>query len=225
MEIYTQYRDRVAAGEILAKELMAYRDRDVLVLAVPRGGVPVALPVVGALDCELDLIIPRKIGAPHQPEVAIGAVCEDGELLLNPHLVQALGVSDDYLTQATVAEVAEINRRLSAYRGRRPPPVVRGRTVIVIDDGVATGFTITAALQSVSRRKPKELILAIPVAPSDTVKTLSREVERIVCPLQPEDFYAVGQYYQHFEQLEDKDVQRMLSEVWGRPKKGNGDTR
>jgi putative phosphoribosyl transferase len=211
----TQYRDRRQAGLILADFLEAYRGEQTLVLAVPRGGVPVASSVVQVLGCEMDLIIPRKIGAPGREEVAIGAVCEDGEVLLNPHLVRNLKVSDDYINQAAEREVQEIRRRLLAYRGSRPPVSLEGRTVIVIDDGVATGFTITAALQSVVRSKPGELILAVPVAPPDTVEMLSKEVDRVVCPLQPEVFYAVGQFYQDFGQLEDEDVNRMLAEIWG----------
>ncbi|MDW7650338.1 MAG: phosphoribosyltransferase [Bacillota bacterium] len=219
------YQNQFEAGEILAEELLAFRGEDVLVLAVPRGGVPVALPVMQALHCELDLIIPRKIGAPLQPEVAIGAVCEDGDVLLNPYLVRALGVTDDYLNKATAKEVAEIKRRLGAYRGVRSPAAVEGRTVIVVDDGVATGFTITAALQAVARRRPSELVLAVPVAPPDTVDTLASEVDRIICPLQPESFSAVGQFYKRFEQLHDGDVQRMLAQAWHGFKKGNGDER
>jgi predicted phosphoribosyltransferase len=212
---FSRYRDRCEAGEILAEVLRRYEGKEVVVLAVPRGGVPVALPVVRELQCEMDLIIPRKIGAPHQPEVALGAVCEDGEVLLNPHLVQSLGVSDSYINQASNVEVNEIKRRLSVYRGSRPPVNIAGRTVIVIDDGVATGFTITAALQSVARRSPAELILAVPVAPQDTIKTLAREVDTVICPLQPEIFYAVGQFYKNFKQLSDEDVRDMLQQVWG----------
>jgi putative phosphoribosyl transferase len=212
----TRYRNRLEAGEILAEYLHEYRGEDTLVLAVPRGGVPVALPVVKALQCELDLIIPRKISAPGREEIAIGAVCEDGEILLNPHQVQGLGVSDDYINRTAAREVEEIRRRLSTYRGVRSPVRISGRRVIVIDDGVATGFTITAALQSVSRNKPGELVLAVPVAPADTVETLAGEVDRVICPLQPEIFYAVGEFYAQFGQLEDEDVLGMLADIWGK---------
>jgi predicted phosphoribosyltransferase len=212
----SRYQDRNEAGTILADLLKEYHGGDTLVLAVPRGGVPVALPVVQSLTCEMDLIIPRKIGAPERPEVAIGAVCEDGEVLLNPLLVRSLGVSDDYINQAAAREVDEIRRRLLVYRGSRLPMKIEGRRVIVIDDGVATGFTITAALQSISRHQPQELVLAVPVAPLDTVKTLSQEVDRVVCPMQPEEFYAVGQFYKNFEQLEDEDVRSKLFLAWGK---------
>lgn len=209
-----RYRNRLEAGQALARELEIYRGIDTLVLAVPRGGIPVALPVVEMLGSEMDLIIPRKIGAPLQPEVAIGAVCEDGEVLLNPHMVRNLGLGDDDINEAAAREVAEIKRRLHLYRGSRQPAQVTGRTVIVIDDGVATGFTITAALQSVRRHRPQELVLAVPVAPADTVETLAREVDRVVCPLQPDPFYAVGHFYHNFEQLEDEDVQQLLAQIW-----------
>ena len=205
-----RYRNRWDAGQVLAEELEQFKNQNALVLAIPRGGVPVALPVVESLGAELDLIIPRKIRAPHQPEIAIGAVCEDGEVLLNPHLVQSLGVSDEYINAAAAREVVEIKRRLLAYRGERPTTSLSGRTVIVIDDGVATGFIMTAALQSIARRIPQQLVLAVPVAPPDTVEMLSYEVELIFCPLQPEDFNAVGQFYDDFAQLTDYEVRRIL---------------
>jgi predicted phosphoribosyltransferase len=213
------YRDREEAGRVLADCLAEYAGQEGLVLAVPRGGVPVALPLVQALNFELDLIIPRKIGAPHQPELAIGAVCEDGEVLLNPHLISTLGVSDTYINREAAREVEEIKRRLALYRGSAAPARAEGRTVIVVDDGVATGFTITAALQSVARRRPKELVLAVPVGPPDTIAMLAGEVDRVFCPLQPERFDAVGQFYRDFRQLGDGEVRALLNQVKAREKK------
>ncbi|MCR3921223.1 MAG: phosphoribosyltransferase family protein [Firmicutes bacterium] len=209
----THYLNRMHAGEELAARLLSEQDGPAVVLAVPRGGVPVAVPVARALGCSLDLIIPRKIGAPGQPEVAIGAVCEDGEILLNPLLVQQLQISDDYINTKAAQAVSEIKRRLFVYRGEQAAVDVRGKTVIMIDDGVATGFTITAALQSVRRLHPKKLILAIPVAPPNTIATLFGEVERVICPLQPEEFSAVGQFYDQFPQLTDRDVIQLLASV------------
>lgn len=213
------YRDRRQAGEVLAESLLRYRGKETLVLAVPRGGVPVALPVVAALGCALDLIIPRKIGAPGQPELAIGAVCEDGDVLLNRRLVQSLGVSEEYISSAAAAEVAEIRRRLESYRGSRPAAVLHSRTVIVIDDGVATGFTLQAALKSVARQNPRELVLAVPVGPPDSLALLARDADAVICPLQPEPFWSVGQFYRSFEQLGDEEVRSMLQLVW---KEGSG---
>ncbi len=208
------YRDRHHAGEVLAGLLVPYRGKEPLVLAVPRGGVPVALPVVETLGCELDLIISRKIGAPGQPELAVGAVCEDGEVLLNRQLVHNLGVSEEYIRNATAAEVAEIRRRLESYRGRRQAAVLQSRVVIVIDDGVATGFTLRAALKFISRQRPRQLILAVPVAPPESLAILARDADQVICSLQPELFWAVGQFYRRFEQLDDAQVQRMLQHVW-----------
>jgi predicted phosphoribosyltransferase len=208
------YRDRRHAGEVLAELLLPYRGKETLVLAVPRGGVPVALPVVEALGCALDLIIPRKIGAPGQPELAIGAVCEDGEVLLNRRLVQSLGVGEEYIRDAAAAEVAEIRRRLESYRGRRPAAVLQSRAAIVIDDGVATGFTLQAALKSVARQRPRELILAVPVGPPDSLAMLARDADQVICPLQPEPFWSVGQFYRRFEQLDDTEVLNMLQQAW-----------
>jgi predicted phosphoribosyltransferase len=208
------YRDRRQAGEALAELLLPYRGKETLVLAVPRGGVPVALPVVAALGCVLDLIIPRKIGAPSQPELAIGAVCEDGEVLLNRRLVQSLGVSEEYISSAAAAEVAEIRRRLESYRGSRPAAALHSRTVIVIDDGVATGFTLQAALKSVARQNPRELVLAVPVGPPDSLALLARDADAVICPLQPEPFWSVGQFYRSFEQLDDEEVRSMLQQAW-----------
>jgi len=207
----TGYRDRTEAGCKLAVELAEYAGRAGLILAVPRGGVPVALPLARALAFELDLIIPRKIGAPHQPELAIGAVCEDGEVLLNPHLISSLGVSDSYIYRAAAEEVEEIKRRLELYRGSTVPAKADGKTVIVVDDGVATGFTITAALRSAARRRPKELVLAVPVGPPDTIAMLAREVDRVICPLQPVLFDAVGRFYRDFRQVSDSEVREMLN--------------
>ena len=207
----SRYRNRQQAGTALAEKLLPYREEDTLVLAVPRGGVPVAVPVVRALASELDLIIPRKIATPRQPELAVGAVCEDGDVLLNHQLVSYFKLSREEISRLAAKEVAEIKRRLLLYRGGRPQAPVGGRTVIVIDDGVATGFTITAALRSVRRRRPQKLILAVPVAPPDTVEKLSREADVLVCPLQPELFGAVGQFYDDFAQLTDEEVINYLA--------------
>ncbi|NLM47101.1 MAG: phosphoribosyltransferase [Firmicutes bacterium] len=208
----SHYRNRQQAGAVLAEKLLPYREDNILVLAVPRGGVPVAVPVARALDAELDLIVPRKITTPQHPELAVGAVCEDGEVLLNQDLVKYFKLSREKINRLAAGEVAEIKRRLKLYRGGRPPAEIGGRTVIVIDDGVATGFTITVALRFVRKKQPRKLILAVPVAPPETVAKLSGEADVVVCPLQPEFFAAVGQFYAEFPQLTDREVISFLAE-------------
>ncbi|NLN07524.1 MAG: phosphoribosyltransferase [Firmicutes bacterium] len=207
----SRYRNRQQAGAVLAEKLLPYREENILVLAVPRGGVPVAVPIARTLDAELDLIIPRKITTPQQPELAVGAVCEDGEVLLNRHLVNYFKLSREDIDRLAAGEVAEIKRRLQLYRGGRPPAAIGGRTVIVVDDGVATGFTITAALRFARKKQPRKLILAVPVAPPDTVAKLAGEADVLVCPLQPEFFTAVGQFYDEFPQLTDREVISFLA--------------
>jgi len=210
----TRYESRRQAGEVLARRLLPYRSDATLVLAVPRGGIPVAEPIVEALKCEFDLVMGRKIGAPGQPEFAIGAVAEGQELLVNWEWVRRFRLTEAELERRAQEARAEIKRRLAAYRGDRSPAQVEGKLVIVVDDGVATGLTITAVLRSLKRRKPQKLILAVPVAPPDTVENLLKEADEVVCPLQPEFFSAVGQFYADFSQLTDREVQGQLSRLW-----------
>lgn len=209
----TGYRDRQHAGEVLAEILLPYREKKPVVLAVPRGGIPVALPIVFALNCDFDLIIARKIADPRQPELAIGAVGEDGPVLLNNRLVRYFNLSPEDVETIKAEKNREIKSRLQAYRGKKPRVEIEGRTVIVVDDGVATGFTVTAALRSVKNRSPKELILAVPVAPPGTVAALSREADKVVCPLQPKNFAAVGQFYENFAQVSEGEVKDLLARL------------
>ncbi|MDH7479973.1 MAG: phosphoribosyltransferase family protein, partial [Syntrophomonadaceae bacterium] len=181
------------------------------VLAIPRGGVEVAHPIARELKAPLDLIIPRKIGAPFNPELAIGAVAPDGTTLLQPGW-ESFGLDEERLRQVVERELKEIQRRMTAYRGEVPEPAVEGRTVILVDDGIATGFTVEAALESLRRRPLQKLILAVPVAPPDTVRRLQPKVDEIVCLLIPHDFYAVGQFYDDFGQTEDAEVVRLLKD-------------
>jgi len=212
----TCYENRRHAGEVLAQLLAPYGGNSTLVLGVPRGGIPVAEPIVEALNCEFDLVMGRKIGAPGQPEFAIGAVSEDQEVLLNRRWVRHFQLSEEEIERRAEKERAEIKRRLLAYRGHRPPAAVESKLVIVVDDGVATGLTITAVLRSLKRRGPRKLILAVPVAPPDTIANLTKEVDEVVCPLQPELFSAVGQFYVDFSQLSDREVQEQLARIWGK---------
>ncbi len=207
-------KDRREAGERLAARLDIYRGREPLVLAVPRGGVVVAAPVHEALGGELDLIITRKIGAPHQRELAIGATSGDGFVMLNEELISRIGVFPDYVKKAAAREQAEIARRLKLYRGDRPLPKIKDRLVLVVDDGVATGYTMLAALRSLREQKPAELALAVPVGPPETFDRLNKEVEALIYLEAPVDFAAVGQFYRHFNQVSDEQVIETLQKAW-----------
>lgn len=206
------FRDRADAGRRLAEKLKGYTGKDGLVLAIPRGGVVAGAEVARILGLELDLIIPRKLGAPHNPEVAIGAVAQDGTTIFDRRLLELLGVSQTEFDEIITCEVNEIKRRLEIYRGSSDQPEYAGRQLVVVDDGVATGYTMQAALRSARNFQPRELILAIPVAPREVMEKLEKEVDRAVCLVVPEDFYAVGQFYQRFEQTEDCEVVQILKE-------------
>jgi len=204
---------REDAGRLLARRLDAYRDRDVVVLALPRGGVPVAAEIARALNAPLDLLFVRKIGLPWQPELAYAAVVDGNppEVVINDDVARYEPMSDEELAAATHAEVAEIDRRRSAYMAGRAPLDVTGRAVIVVDDGLATGTTARAALRALRRREPSRLVLAVPVAPRDTLRELSSLVDEIVCLETPEPFRAIGLHYLDFHQLSDDEVLAILA--------------
>jgi putative phosphoribosyl transferase len=204
------FRDRTDAGAQLAERLVRYRGRDVLVLGIPRGGVPVAAEVARKLDAELDIVVARKIGAPFQPELAIGAVTANGGRYLNNALVREAGVSDEYLATVTAEEVAEAHRREQRFRGQRPPPRIEGRIVIVVDDGLATGATMRAAVRSLRKRQPARLIVAIPVGPPETCAALRAETDDVIALLEPEPFVAVGLYYENFEPTRAGEIELLL---------------
>ncbi len=208
------FEDRRQAGKKLVDKLKPYHEKEPLILAVPRGGVTVAEPVWESLGGDLDLIITRKIGAPYQPELAIGAVTGDGFVMVNESIVSRLNVTGDYIDKAVEKEQNEIRRRLEIYRGKRPLPVVDKRLVILIDDGVATGYTLMAALRSLQEKKPSELILAVPVGPPDTLNMLENEVDELICLEAPAHFAAVGQFYRHFDQVSDAEVSAILKKAW-----------
>lgn len=207
------FQDRRQAGEMLAEKLSHYQGRQPLVLAVPRGGVVVAEPVWNKLGGELDLIITRKIGAPYQPELAIGAVAGNGFTMLNDQLVSRLRVDKKYINETVDKELAEIRRRLKDYRGNRPLPEIDGRLVILIDDGVATGYTLLAALRSLQEKSLSKLVLAVPVGPPDTFSLLGREVDELVYLEAPASFAAVGQFYREFGQVSDNEVKAVLKKA------------
>jgi predicted phosphoribosyltransferase/dienelactone hydrolase len=206
------YATREQAGEMLARRLMPYASHNVVVLGVPRGGLPVAKEVADALGAALDVVVVRKLGAPGQPELGIGAVV-DGDhprAIFNQDIIEHLGVSDEYIDAEIARQLKEVSRRETAYRGGRAKIPLTGRTVIVVDDGIATGSSIRAALRGVRRQHPKRLVLAVPVAPADTLEALHGEADEIVCLETPEDFFAVGQFYRDFHQVSDDEVKTIL---------------
>lgn len=208
-----RYRDRIDAGRRLAEALIerGYSGDDPpLVLGVARGGVPVAAEIALAMGGELDVAVARKIGAPGNPEFAIGALAGSGEPLLNEGLITAYGIPESYVRTTVGRARDEIERRRAAYRGGEASADPAGRFVIVVDDGVATGSTLIAVLRSVSSRKPARLVCAVPVGPPETVALLERECDEVVCPMQPPHFLAVGAWYDDFGQLSDEDVTAVL---------------
>jgi putative phosphoribosyl transferase len=207
------FKDRVDAGKQLAEKLKDYVGSDGIVLAIPRGGVVVGAEIARRLGLDFDLIVPRKIGSPQNPEVAIGAVTQDGSAILNRRLIDMLVVSELELQELISREIREIKRRVSIYRAGAAPGDYAGRQVVVVDDGVATGYTMFASLRSARNLHPRELILAIPVAPRETLEALKKEVDHAVCLIAPDDFYAVGQFYERFDQTGDKEVIKIMKEL------------
>jgi putative phosphoribosyl transferase len=204
------FRDREQAGEVLASALKDLRGEDVLVLAIPRGGVVVGSIVARALGAPLDIIVTKKIGAPGEAEYALGAVTQDGEVILDEAAVRMLGVGRDYLDSEAANQREEVRDRMKRFRGERPYPSLKGKTVVIVDDGIATGYTALAAARSVKRQGPKSVVLAVPVGPSETIAKLSREVDKVVCLEMPEPFFAIGEFYSEFGQVEDDEVRRIL---------------
>jgi predicted phosphoribosyltransferase len=203
------FKNRVDAGKQLAKALEKL-DEDAIVLAIPRGGAVVGFEVAKAFNVPLDLVITRKIGAPDNPELAIGAVAEDGTAILDDRLVKMLQVSDAYIGEEVERQKAEIKRRLLRYRGNVPYPSLANREVIVVDDGVATGSTLKAAFMSIRKKGTKSVTVAVPVGPPDTIRELKKMADRVVCLQTPEPFYAIGEFYLDFKQTEDEDVIKLL---------------
>jgi len=206
MKLFT---NRTDAGKQLSSVLKNV-GKNAIVLAVPRGGVVVAFEIAHALNIPLDVIITKKIGAPDNPELAIGAVAEDGTYLLDNSLVEMLGVPQNYISAEVERQQAEIKRRLKTYREGAPTPEIKAREVILVDDGVATGSTLKAALRSLRNRGAKPVTVAVPVGPADTVRELQREADRAVCLSTPEPFYAIGEFYEDFEQTTDEEVIELL---------------
>ena len=213
------FRNRVDAGAQLAERLAAYQGQDVLVLGIPRGGVPVAAEVAHQLGAELDVLVARKLGARFQPELAIGAVTANGGRYLNQDLIEQTGVSAAELEAITAAEMAEAHRRQARFRGRRPAPRIAGRTVILVDDGLATGATMRAAVRSVRQRHPARLVVAVPVGAAETCAALREEADEVIAVYEPELFLAVGLYYRDFSPPEEAEILRLLQASRPRPTK------
>jgi putative phosphoribosyl transferase len=207
-----RFRDRREAGRALAERLRSYAGRDdLVVLALPRGGVPVALEVASALGAPLDIFLVRKLGLPGHEELAFGAIASGGLLVLDRDLIQQVGLSSAAIERVIAREAAELERRERAYRGDRPPPDLRGRTVILVDDGLATGSTMTAAAAAVAQQDPTRVIVAVPVAAADTCEMLRREADEVICLMTPSPFHAVGIWYDDFRPVRDDEVRRLLT--------------
>jgi putative phosphoribosyl transferase len=204
------FGDRVEAGRVLAGLIVGLDLEDPLVLALPRGGVPVGYEIARELDAPLDVLVTRKIGFPGQPELGVGAIAEGGEPVFDDGLLRRLGLYETDLADIVAAERAELDRREEVYRGGRPPAPVEGRDVIVVDDGLATGGTARAALRALRRSSPSQLVLAVPVGAAETVAMLAAEADKVVVVATPAGFRAVGQWYESFDQLTDGDVVALL---------------
>jgi putative phosphoribosyl transferase len=204
--------DRREAGAILAEHLKEYAQiKDLIVLALPRGGVPVAFEVAKALRAPLDVFVVRKLGVPGQEEFAFGAIASGGVKIVNPRLVKALHLSSNTIERIVERELAELERRERLYRGSRPPLNVAGKTVIIVDDGLATGATMRAAIAALRKQDPKRIIVGVPVASQQTCNELHHEAELlVVCAITPEPFYGVGMWYEDFSQTSDEEVRRLL---------------
>jgi len=213
LPMFEVFRDRAAAGAGLAKRLGSVHGGEALVLGIPRGGVLVAAEVARQLEAELDVAVARKLGAPQQPELGLGAVTADGSVFLNDEIVRETGASRAYLKRAAAEQRAEARVREKRFRDGHPALRVAGRVVIIVDDGVATGATMRAAIQVVRRLRPARLVVAVPVGAPQTCAMLRAEADEVVCLYEPDPFLAVGLYYQDFVPTGDAEIQRMLAEA------------
>jgi predicted phosphoribosyltransferase len=208
------FRNRREAGRLLATKLSEYANHsDVVVLALPRGGVPVAYEVARALHAPLDVFIVRKLGVPGQDELAMGAIASGGSYVLNEDAVYGLGIPEEIIHRVITKERGELRRREKLYRNGRPMPYVRGQTVILVDDGLATGATMRAAVTALRQQEPARIVVAVPVGSSETCADLQRQVEEVVCAVEPHDFHSVGIWYHDFAQTSDEEVRSLLAKA------------
>lgn len=207
-----QYRDRVEAGQHLAAKLMVYAKRpDVLVLGLPRGGVPVAFPVAERLGASLDVFVVRKLGLPGHEELAMGAIATGGVRVVNEEVIHLLHIAPEVIAAVAAREQRELEHRERLYRGDRPAPEIQGRTIILVDDGLATGATMRAAVAALRQQQPARIVVAVPVAASSTCEEFRTEVDEIVCAATPKPFYAVGLWYEDFSPTSDAEVRGLLA--------------
>lgn len=211
-----RFLDRSSAGQLLAEKLRPYQKEAPLVIALPRGGVPVGYEVARALGAPLEVLVVRKLGAPFQPELGLGAIAEGGVVVLDEPLVVSLGVNEAELEEVIARESKEVERRIRVYREGKGLPDLKDRVVVLVDDGIATGGTIKAALQTLRALSPRKLILAVPVAASQTLEQLQGEADELICLVAPLNLVAIGYWYQDFQQVPDAEVLSLL----GRARKG-----
>jgi putative phosphoribosyl transferase len=205
------YRDRADAGRVLASLLQGYRDRpDVMVLGLPRGGVPVAAEVAAALGAPLDVFVVRKLGVPGHDELAMGAIASGGVRVLNASVITGLGIGQDEIDRVAAREDQELDRRTQAYRGARSGPDVTGKVVIVVDDGLATGSTMRAAVAALRAQRPSRIVVAVPVGAPSTCAALAHEADEVICARMPGSFHAVGQWYDDFSPPSEAELRRLL---------------
>ncbi len=208
-----RFRDRRDAGRILVGRLMKYADRNPVVLGLPRGGVPVAFEIARRLNAPLDVVVARKIGAPMQPELGIGAIAQGDVMILDQYAIRQLRLTEDDLERVIRSELVEMRRRLDEYRGDDSLPDVEGRTAIVVDDGLATGVSMIAAVRAVRQGEPDRIVVAVPVCARPTIRDVEQEADEVVCALAPEPFRAVGLWYDNFDQTSDAEVIELLEEA------------
>ena len=210
------YKDRIQGAMRLAREFSGLSLSYPLILAIPRGGVVIGFELAKELKGELDIVVSRKLGAPGEPELAVGAVMHDGTTFMNEDVAKHVRASDEYLEREKRHQIEEANRRLLVYRGNRPYPLLKDRSVIIVDDGVATGATMIAALGWARDKGARDVIAATPVAPIETIRKLEEAADRVICPATPEPFFAIGQFYEEFSQVEDAEVIQLLQRSWKR---------